>query len=354
MPLISKAKLAALAILSMVVLAPMVPANAAGTLPIAMAQQRDVNGDPVLCQVYFYVAGTVASPQNSYSDYGLTQNPNNQLACDQTGRVPMFWLADGLVHVRMVDAAGVPIIDTTMYALGPSSGGGGGGGTVDPTTIAQTGDLKGRYGTGLISGWVRCNGLTIGNGSSGATERANADTQTAFVYLYNTDPNLVVSGGRTGNALNDYNANKTIATPDWRGRALAFLDDMGNSPAGRLTASFFGTSATTLGAPGGSESTTLTAAQIPSITSTASPSLTANVTTNVWVAGNSGDSTPINVGQGGANNGLTVSIAAGFSVAKQPSAGTATGTVSSTSTNTSGGAHRTVQPTMLATIYIKL
>jgi hypothetical protein len=72
-----------------------------------------------------------------------------------------------------------------------------------------------------------------------------------------------VSGGRTGNALNDYNANKTIATPDWRGRAMVALDDMGNVPAGRLTAAGYGAAGTTLGLPGGGETQTLTLAQLP-------------------------------------------------------------------------------------------
>ncbi len=124
------------------------PALAAGTLPLAMVQQVDINGRPIAgCLVSFFVAGTVATPQNSFSDFGLTQNPNPILQCDQAGRVPMFWLADGLVHVRLTDAAGVSIIDTTMQVLGPSSGGGGGGSTVDPTSIMATGDAKVRYGT---------------------------------------------------------------------------------------------------------------------------------------------------------------------------------------------------------------
>lgn len=231
------------------------PALAAGTTPLALVPQVDSAGNVASgCLLYFFVAGTVATPQNAYADFGLTQPLPNPVQCDQSGRVPMHWLADGLIHLRLTDATGLQILDTTMQVLGPSSGGGGGGGTIDPTTIAQTGDLKARYDTGLISGWVRSNGLTIGNATSGATERANADTQNLFIYLYNKDPNLVVSGGRTGNALNDYNANKTIATPDWRGRALAFMDDMGNTPAGRLTSTYFGTSAIVLGAAGGNES----------------------------------------------------------------------------------------------------
>jgi hypothetical protein len=245
----------------------MAPAQSAGTLPLAMSQQIDINGQPLAgCIVSFFVAGTVASPQNSFSDFGLTLNPNPILTCDQSGRVPMFWLADGLVHVRLTDATGLQIIDTTMQVLGPSSGGGGGGTTVDPTAILATGDMKAKYGTGPLAGFVRFNGLTIGSATSGASERANADTQALFIYLYGVDPNLVVSGGRSGNALTDFNANKTITLPDWRGRALAALDDMGNSAAGRLTATYFGSAPTVLGAAGGNQNSTLLTLNLPPYT----------------------------------------------------------------------------------------
>ncbi|MGH1556407.1 hypothetical protein ACRAWF_45660 [Streptomyces sp. L7] len=71
--------------------------------------------------------------------------------------------------------------------------------------------------------------MTIGNATSGATERANADTQALFIYLYNADGSLVVTGGRSGNALNDFNRVEAIALPDLRGRALAGVDDMGGA-----------------------------------------------------------------------------------------------------------------------------
>jgi hypothetical protein len=51
------------------------------------------------------------------------------------------------------------------------------------------GDLKVRYGTGVLSGFVRCNARTIGSATSGGTERQNADTQALFEYLWNTDAN---------------------------------------------------------------------------------------------------------------------------------------------------------------------
>lgn len=56
----------------------------------------------------------------------------------------------------------------------------------------------------------------------------------------------------------------TFNIPDLRGRVVAGKDDMGGSAASRLTASYFGGTATSLGAVGGSESHTLTTAQLAS------------------------------------------------------------------------------------------
>lgn len=82
----------------------------------------------------------------------------------------------------------------------------------------NTGDVFGQWGTGAISGAVRSLGGTIGNGASGGTERANADTVNLWIFLYLRDSTLAVSGGRTGGtrgtAITDFNLNKTIALPD--------------------------------------------------------------------------------------------------------------------------------------------
>jgi hypothetical protein len=317
------------------------PASAQGTIPLAMAQQVDINGQPLAgCLLNFFVAGTVATPQNAFQDFGLTQPLPNPVTCDQTGRVPMFWLANGLIHIRLTDATGVVIIDTTMQVLGPSSGGGGGGGTVDPTTILATGDEKIRYGTGPLTGFVRENGLTIGSSVSGATERANADTQNLFVYLYGTDPNLVVSGGRTGNALNDFNANKTIALPDMRGRINAFLDDMGNTTAGRLAAPFF-TTPTTLGSAGGLQ-------DMPGLATENLPPYTPKGTVSAESPGGNfitGSLTPSAQGSGA---GITV-----LSGAAQAQV-TVTGSLTGTPQGGTSMPFSILPPIMLRTQYIKL
>lgn len=315
------------------------PVKAAGTTPLALAIQLDSQGNAVPgCLLYFYVAGTVASPQVNYSDFALTLGQSQPLACDQSGRVPMHWLADGLIHIRLTTAAGTPIIDTTMQVLGPSSGGGGGGSTVDPTTIASTGDEKTRYGTGVISGWVRENGLTIGNATSGATERANSDTQVLWIYLYTTDANLAVSGGRTGNALNDYNSSKQLTLPDMRGRVNGFLADMGNSASTVLTAASCA-SPTVLGFACGNQTFTILTTNLPAYT----PSF---VSTPTWA---------------GVFRNYAVPAVGGehFFVSQVSGDGAAgSGTfISNTALSPQGGASTPfalLQPMMLKTIYVKL
>jgi hypothetical protein len=308
MSLMKRIKTLALAVFGITLAAASAPVQAAGTLPLAMAQQMDINGQPVLCQVSFFVAGTPATLQNAYADFGLTQPLSNPIACDQTGRVPMFWLADGLIHVRMIDGNGLTIVDTTMQVLGPSSGGGGGGSTVDPTTIAAAGDLKWRLDKSPIAGWVRINGLTIGTTGSGATERANTDTQNLYVYVWNNfsspSGNVIcpVIGGLGASALADFNAGKQLTLQDGRARTLFALDDMGNSAFGGFTGVAFAQGdAITGGSRGGLNSTTLLLSQLPGgITSS-------NGSQNISVSGsNSFSASGVNTINSSGNNLISV------------------------------------------------
>jgi hypothetical protein len=221
-----------------------VAAYAQGTTPLALAQQIDANGVPLSgCLTYFYQAGTVATPQNAYADFGLSQPLPNPLPCSTNARIPMHWLANGLVHVRLTDASGNVQVDQTLQVLGPSTGGGGGGGgggaTIDPTTIAATGDIKYRLTSELLTGWVILNGQTIGSAVSGASQRANADTQNLFVYLWTNciQAHCPVSGGRGVTALADFSGNKTITLYDMRDSLFVGRDCMGNTCLGGLLAS---------------------------------------------------------------------------------------------------------------------
>jgi hypothetical protein len=206
-----------------------------------------------------------------------------------------------------------------------------------------------RYGVGALSGYVRLNNLTIGSATSGATERANADTQALFNFLWGVDSSLAVSGGRGATSAADWSANKQLSLPDWRGYGLGALDDMGNSAAGRLTASYFGAVATVLGAVGGGEYFTLAPTHIP--------------VSGLSVSGTTGTDSPDHT------HGYTdASVVGGqkpSGTGTSPFSGTQPGTTGGASTRhthpfsanlTGGGGQplRTIGPRKLCTFYMKL
>lgn len=342
------------------------PAFAAGTLPgISMTQQLDELGKPLSGgKLSFIQAGTTSTPQNCYQDTALTLAWPNPLTLDAAGRVGQVFCADGVIKIRLTDKNGnQKLVQDNLLVVGPS-GGGGGGGTVDPTTIFQTGAFMQFYGAGTLTGWVRCNGRTIGSASSGGTERSNADTQALFVYLWGADANLAVSGGRGASGAADFAANKTLTLPDCRARVLAGIDDMGSGASGRLSSTYFGTSPTVLGAVGGAEFTTLTLAQLPTGIATSGSNVVTVNNTNVGgfplipvAAGGTG---PISQYAPPGTAGLgqvpyaTNAGSASTGVWSGTTSMSGTNTVTATSTNTGGQAHRTVQPTILATTFIKL
>jgi len=216
-----------------------------------------------------YQGGSTSALAATFQDIGLLLPSTNPLVADASGRIPLFFVSDGSYGLRLTDKNGVQTSGGFFYPQIPSIGAsssGGGGSPVDPTTIAQTGDWKWRPSQETLAGWVRLNGRTIGNGSSGASERANADCQALFIYIWTTYSDAIcpVLGGRGASALADFNAGKQITLLDMRGRAPFGLDDMGNAALSAFTnVNFTKGNATTGGASGGTNSTTLTAAQIP-------------------------------------------------------------------------------------------
>jgi hypothetical protein len=226
--------------------------------------------------VNVYNAGTL-TPRTVYKD-GQAQTPWAQatpgspppagaLVTDASGTIPPFWVVGNPFRVRITSAGGVQIRDVDNLPGDTAQGGGGGGGGSGASL--KTGDYVFAHTTAVITGRVRANGRTIGNSLSGATEFADPSTQNLFVFLWNADPFLAVSGGRGANALADFNANKTLTLPDLNGRTLFGIDGMGTSTTHRLDNAFFISGSTTaLGSTGGEGLHVLAIAEMPTHTHT--------------------------------------------------------------------------------------
>lgn len=128
----------------------------------------------------------------------------------------------------------------------------------------------------------------------------------------------------------------TFNVPDLRGRVVAGKDDMGGSAASRLTSTYFGTGATTLGGVGSSgESTQLVTGNLPPYTPSVSLN-TGTVTignTTDGVQGAGGTTVVKTINGTGAGTATSLAVS-GFSVTSSPQGGTSTPL-------------RTVQPTLI-------
>lgn len=134
----------------------------------------------------------------------------------------------------------------------------------------------------------------------------------------------------------------TFNVPDMRGRIVAGKDDMGGSAASRLTSTYFGTSAASLGAVGGAENRTLAANQIPTLTGISGTN-SISVTSTNYLLGN----TTTNTGsaQGGGTQLTASDSGSGAIIIRQPSSGSNVITVGYT--NASQADVTTIQPTLV-------
>ncbi|EKS37755.1 hypothetical protein [Afipia clevelandensis] len=325
----------------------------AGSISLAGVQQFDVLGRLLGgAKVYWIQAGTTSTPQNAYYDAGLVTPLANPLTLGADARIPFHYLADGQIKVRIVDSDGVTRFEQdNILVIGPSSGEGGGGG-VDPTTVFQTGDVLWMPIQGTRTGWVRANGRTMGSASSGATERANADTATLYAYLWNNFSNTIcpVSTGRGANASADFAANKTITLLDWRGYVPGGLDDMGNSAASRwANVPVVSGDTVTAGAVLGEATHQIIKAELPADAPTGTVAMGGSIP--ITISGGTpvfGGTASVSVGSGsgtGLQNNLQITATASIASLTATFTGGALG---------SGTAHNNVQKTVLGTFFLKL
>lgn len=319
--------------------------------PLSLQQRLDRNGRPQAgAKAYFYETGTLTA-RTVYSDPGLSTPHAQPVVADTFGAFPAVFPPLGQYRCRVVTSSGSLIFDVELDGGAEAVVGGGG---TDPDLLIKTGFIVAKLKSGTETSYVRLNGRTIGNASSGATERANADCENLFVELYNSLSNTIapVSGGRSGTAATDFAAGKTLTLPNAQGRALIGLNGMGGTAANLLSALTF-----TLGdqdTPGsavGAGTHTLTEAQLPVVNRTPAGSIAITDPGHAHAISPSAASNNNNA----AASGSTVNAATSGASATQTAA---TG-ISATFTGTqftfgSGSAHPNVQPSMTCTFYIKL
>lgn len=227
--------------------------------------------------------------------------------------------------------------DTALSGQVYVADGAGSGSWLDASTIITnsaftTGDLKITHKTTADTGWILWTDGSIGDGSSSATIRANADTEDLFIlYWTNCADSLApVSGGRGASAAADFAAHKRLSLPRGAGRAIT----ISGSGSGLLTR--------TLGSWSGADTVTLVTANLPAYT----PSGTVGVTVTSTVG---------NIAQG---ISVTTTPGGGFAVNQIAATGFVTSTGTGIFTGSAQGGTSTpvsiIQPATNVNVMIKL
>lgn len=229
--------------------------------------ELDLNGARApRAKAYFYVGGTDTTPIDVYQDAAATTPHPHPVVANGIGKWPAIFIPFTASYDERITTTGgtqlsfypeIPNPDPVEASED----------SVDDTALIQTGMVIWMPVAGTLPGFVRANERTIGNAASGATERANADTEDLFVFLWNSLANAqaaVLPSGRGASAGADYAANKTLSLPNLKSAFPLGLSDMGDTANGLLSAAvFLHGGATTPGSIVGANTHVLTIAQLP-------------------------------------------------------------------------------------------
>jgi microcystin-dependent protein len=190
----------------------------------------DANGVPLaFAQLFFYATGT-NTPQDTFSDVGLTVANANPVRADANGRFGSIFLAT--TNGYAVSLWTAPTTDNpggvqvwTEDPVGPAAGG------AVSNVVGIIGEIRQFAGiaASIPSGWYQCYGQAVSRTTYAA----------AFAAL--------------GTTWGAGDSSTTFNLPDLRGRVTAGLDNMGGSAADRITAGVSGIAGTTLGGSGGDQ-----------------------------------------------------------------------------------------------------
>lgn len=287
----------------------------------------DANGIYSLPAVYFAAAGTKIQPVQH-------NTPLEDLASSMSARLPRSGAAAMTGPLKIAPGSAVApglVFDgspgfgvfKTTAGIGVAIGG------VQVAEFTAAGILKSSRYIGELFSYVGTTAPPLCVFPVGQTL-----SRAAYPDLW-TFAQAEIAAGNT--FFNNGNGTTTFGIGDLRGRVTAASDFMGGSHANILTSTYFGGTADVIGATGGSQSQTLTIAQIPaSIPVTVSGTATVTSTVTDVLRSTTHDNYTSTAGDAG-----PISAVTGNQI-------TSTGSISGSGTASgSGNPHPNVQPTLI-------
>lgn len=270
----------------------------AALLPNAKQTFFDNSGKPLsFGKVFFYIPAT-STPKTTWQNATQSTTNTNPVILDSAGRALIY--GDGQYRQVLQTSAGVQIWDALTNSTGtggttPTTGDGVPVGMILPYSglsapanyVLSYGQAISRttYSTALASMTITQSATCVASSTTLAVVDSSqmgvgmpleascvAPGTTIAAILGSTTIQLSAPAAGSGSVSavvfpwGNGDGSTTFNVPDMRGRVLAGRDCEGGTAANRLTSTYYGVSACTIAAPGGSQSVTLSSAQMPAHT----------------------------------------------------------------------------------------